>query len=378
MRGKYIVAALACAGWPMLAAGPLGIFEDHADVGTVLHAGAVDYDAAKQTYTIAGSGENMWFSSDAFQFVWKKVSGDVTLTADIAFIGAGHEGHRKAVLMIRQNLDGDAPYADVARHGDGLTSLQARDEKGATTTEIQSAVKGPARVRIAKRGDNFFIWVAGEGEDLQFSGGSMRVPLHDPFYVGLGVCSHNKDIVEKAVFSNVDLTVGPQPAAAELKLYSTLETVPLSGDRRVTYAGQGRISAPAWVGDSWVTFDHDGQREQVPAAGGKPAPAHESGKSGPDLKGAEEASARDNLPADGFQNCFPHRSPDGEQIAFLSYAKGTSGCPEDKDVMLRVLSIKDGKVRVLAKFTGGKGSMDLPSWSPDSRRLAFVSYQELR
>ena len=55
-----------------------GIFDGRRDVGKVLHAGAVDYDAAKKTYTISGSGENMWLAADAFQFVWKKISGDVT------------------------------------------------------------------------------------------------------------------------------------------------------------------------------------------------------------------------------------------------------------------------------------------------------------
>src|SRR5580693_4652855 len=113
---------------------PVGIFEGHSDVGAVLHPGSVDYDASAKSYTISGSGENMWFATDAFQFAWKKVSGDVTLTADISFIGSGGEGHRKAVLMIRQSLDADSPYADIARHGDGLTSLQARDEKGVNTT----------------------------------------------------------------------------------------------------------------------------------------------------------------------------------------------------------------------------------------------------
>src|SRR6266446_7113872 len=58
------------------AAAATGIFEGHGDVGTVLHEGSAEYDAAKRSYTIAGSGENMWFGSDAFQFVWKKVSGD--------------------------------------------------------------------------------------------------------------------------------------------------------------------------------------------------------------------------------------------------------------------------------------------------------------
>src|SRR5260370_30305989 len=118
------------------AAAPVGIFESHSDVGTVLHEGSVEYDAAKGSYTIAGSGENMWSAHDAFQFVWKKVSGDVTLTADIAFLGKGVDEHRKAVLMIRQSLDADSPYADAALHGRCLTSLQIRHENGAATHEI--------------------------------------------------------------------------------------------------------------------------------------------------------------------------------------------------------------------------------------------------
>ena len=74
--------------WAELDAGPgaetLGIFEVHGDVGTVLHPGSVDYDAGKQSFTVAGSGENMWLAADAFHFVWKKVSGDVSLAADVA------------------------------------------------------------------------------------------------------------------------------------------------------------------------------------------------------------------------------------------------------------------------------------------------------
>ena len=71
----------------------------------MLHTGSSNYDAARNTYTLAGSGDNMWFNSDNFQFAWKKMSGDLALTADISFVGDGGNAHRKAVLMFRQGLD---------------------------------------------------------------------------------------------------------------------------------------------------------------------------------------------------------------------------------------------------------------------------------
>src|SRR5438128_5477738 len=72
---------------------PIGIFNDHGDVGTVLHPGAGTFDAATASYAVVGSGENMWFAKDAFHYVWKKASGDLSLTADISFIGPGTEPH---------------------------------------------------------------------------------------------------------------------------------------------------------------------------------------------------------------------------------------------------------------------------------------------
>src|SRR5271170_3210434 len=136
----YYATALFLLGVSSAGAATVGAFQDHGDVGTVLHPGSVKYDEAAGTYTISGSGENMWFGQDDFHFVWKKDSGDVSLTADIAFIGATGNNHRKAVLMIRQSLDGNSQAVDVARHGDGLTSLQYREAVGADTHEVQSNV----------------------------------------------------------------------------------------------------------------------------------------------------------------------------------------------------------------------------------------------
>ena len=136
------------AGLPGAAAQQLGIFENHQDIGTVLHPGSAQFDAAKGAYTIAGSGENMWFGIDDFHYAWKKVSGDVALTADIAFAGNGGNPHRKAVLMIRQTLDGPSTSVDVAVHGSGLTSLQFREATAANTHEVESNVSAPKTVRI--------------------------------------------------------------------------------------------------------------------------------------------------------------------------------------------------------------------------------------
>src|SRR5215813_10006809 len=139
---------------------PLGLFEKNGDIGAVKLPGSVEYDEAKKTYAVAGGGENMWAATDAFHYVWKRVSGDLSIAADIQFIGTGGNAHRKACLIIRQNLDADAAYADAALHGDGLTSLQYREVKGGPTREIQSNVKAPRRIQIEKRGDYVFMSIA--------------------------------------------------------------------------------------------------------------------------------------------------------------------------------------------------------------------------
>jgi TolB protein len=216
-----------------------GAFESHSDIGKLLHPGSVEYDGTKHSYTIAGSGENMWLGADAFHFVWKKVSGDATLAADISFLGGGGNPHRKAVLMVRQSLDPDSPYADVAIHGNGLAALQFRDEKGDITQEVQSLASAPKKVRIEKHWDYFTMWLGGANGEWQMAGSSPKITLKEPFYVGIGVCSHDKDTVEKAVFADVEITTEPVNAAAKsapATLYSFLETVPVdSGDRTAVY-----------------------------------------------------------------------------------------------------------------------------------------------
>jgi Tol biopolymer transport system component len=89
----------------------------------------------------------------------------------------------------------------------------------------------------------------------------------------------------------------------------------------------------------------------------------------PDGQGQEQVTH------DEFNNWFPHISPDGKWIAFISFSKDVD--PKDhpyyKHVYLRLLPIQGGKPKVIAYVYGGQGTMNVPSWSPDSARIAFVS-----
>jgi Tol biopolymer transport system component len=332
--------------------------------------------------------------------------------------------------------------------------------------------------------------LAPRGAPLQIAGGSIRVAIRGDYYIGIGISSHEKDVVEKAVFSNVTYRVPDNTAAPTL--HSTLETIAIaSTDRRVVYVAPGRFEAPNWSRDgSYLIFNRNGSLEKISVAGGSPekidtgfanrcnndhgispegkwlaisdqsqddhqssvyvlpvtggvpkrltqfSPSYWHGWS-PDgttlafvgerngnfdiytipVAGGEETrlttaqglddgpdyapdasflyfnsertgqmqiwrmkpdgTAQEQITSDEFNNWFPHPSPDGKWLVFLSYGKEVSGHPENKDVTLRLMSLPDKKITILAKLFGGQGTINVPSWSPDSKKLAFVSYQLL-
>ena len=87
-----------------------------------------------------------------------------------------------------------------------------------------------------------------------------------------------------------------------------------------------------------------------------------------------DGSEQTQLTFDEYNDWFPHPSPDGKWLAFLSYNKEVEGHPPDQDVFLRIMSVETGNVEILTKLFGGQGTINVPSWSPNSKNIAFVSY----
>lgn len=200
--------------------GRIGNFEGQADVGGALAPGSASFDSGSGEYTVRSAGYNVWYTRDEFRFLWKKMSGDVSLAADISFPNAGY-GDRKAVLIIRQSLDDDAKEALVALHGAGMIQLAERPEKDVRVKDTEFRIGGRGRlggatpdslvtinarrIGIEKRGDDFTLWVSVDGEPMHQFGPPIQLHIDGPFFAGIGFCSHLPTTVDTAVFSRVVL-----------------------------------------------------------------------------------------------------------------------------------------------------------------------------
>lgn len=190
---------------------PIGIFDGQSDVGGPLVPGAASYDSAAKTYTIHSAGYNIWYQRDEFRFLWKKMSGDVSLASDAAFPDPNGYGDRKVVLVIRQALDDDSQEAMVGEHGTGMIHLAWRSEKGAQMKDMSYRFGGELngvlakRIGIEKKGDSFAIFVSLKGEPMHQFGPPITLHIDGPFYVGIGFCSHQPATVDTGIASNVTL-----------------------------------------------------------------------------------------------------------------------------------------------------------------------------
>ena len=470
----------------------LGAFAGQTDVGNPSKLGSGTYDSEKQDYSVDGSGTNMWEGRDQFHFVWQRLKGNFILTTRAEFIGKGAEAHRKIGWTVRPSLDADAPHATAVVHGDGLTALQFRRTRAAQTEELRSSLQAADVIQLERKGDTFIMSVARFGEP--FVSEQVSLTLGEEVYVGLFVCSHNKDVVEKAVFRDVRITVPASDNFVPYRDYigSSLEVMDVAnGNRKIIYQAPDSFQAPNWTKDGLALIynsngrlfrfdlakktptaidtgfatnnnnDHvlsfDGRMLAIgnhskadenasivytlPVSGGVPRRITSKGPSylhgwSPDGKylvytggrdgefdvykisssGGKETrltsakalddgpeytpdgryiyfnstrsgtmqiwrmkpdgSGQEQITDDEYNNWFPHIAPDGKWIVLLSFLK-SEVAPADhpfyKHVYIRLMPAPGGNPKVIAYVYGGQGTINVPSWSPDSKRLAFVS-----
>ena len=393
---RHLLAALALFAAPA-AAQPVGVFQNHADVGEVSTPGSVAH--ADGSYRITASGANIWGSKDAFHYAWTTKSGDLHIAADIAWEGKGVDPHRKAGLMIRQNATPGSPYADVMVHGDGMTSLQYREVQDGPTYQIISATWHPKRVRLDREGDYVWFSVAGDDGVLRHAGGNYRIAFQAPYMVGLAVSAHNDTVTEIAAFSNVEIKV---PSLAYVpdtgypaKVESSLEVMDVGGiqSRRIVRTFDGKIEAPNWTRDGKaLLYNGSGKIWRVPVEGGEPV-AIDTGKhiknnndhgispDGTQLIISDQIEA-DNLsrifvlPIGGSSapklvSSYPDArsywhgwSPDGKTVAYV-YVHTTNGA---YDIYTRNLDGSGEKALIV-----GPGVDDGPEYSPDGKYVYFNS-----
>ncbi len=190
----------------------LGIFNSSGDVGSPATQGSASFDATTGQYRITGSGANIWGKQDQFQYVWKEMPGNFTATATMRFLGKGAE-HRKAGIMVRQSLDGDATYADVVIHGNGMPALQWRSKKGEDTNAFDLPFDGPGvfKIKLVRTGVKIYMFIAKDGAEMKEIAHT-EVSFRNPVLVGLAVSSHQANASDTVLFSDVAVEAQASPA----------------------------------------------------------------------------------------------------------------------------------------------------------------------
>ena len=187
----------------------LGVFTSHQDIGHPKNAGNAQYDKVTHSFTLKGSGYNIWFNRDEFHYVYKTIKGDFTATANFEFKGDKGNGHRKVGWMLRASTDEKSIHLSAVTHGDGLTVLQWRSKKGANMLDPQEEIFFPEKkfevVQLQRIGKKVIMRVGHVGEQLKTVGAHIMPNMPDEALIGLFICSHDPEVTEEATVWDVHL-----------------------------------------------------------------------------------------------------------------------------------------------------------------------------
>lgn len=388
----------------------VGQFAHSMDIGKPKNMGAGLYDSISETYTIKGSGYNIWFNRDEFRYQYNKMAGDFVLTANFQFIGEGGDAHRKFGWMIRESEDDAAASMNAVVHGDGLVVMQWRPLRGAYMRDPEDEIFFPKKsvyqiVQLERKGRMMTMRVANPGEPLQ-EVGTHKMNMGDSVLAGIYISSHNENVVEQARVWNVRIDIPneeifqPNPVLERRKkrslptIGSILETVDIAtGARNMMYHTQTSIDSSAWSTDDNLVLLESGSLRSIAInkqaktgkkRGNSAAPGYiyfnEKANGTMQLwRKKADGSEKEQLTFDENHNWNPHVSTDGKWLAFISFPPDVNpdSAPTYKRAMIRIMPLsKPGSARVVAHIYGGKNSLKGNPWSPDNKRLVFVSYSK--
>jgi regulation of enolase protein 1 (concanavalin A-like superfamily)/DNA-directed RNA polymerase subunit RPC12/RpoP len=209
IAGLVIVVLILAAGAGFFFFGD-GVFQ----LGSVAHWRTADiggprvpgsFRRAKGTFTVAGSGDDIWYQADSFRYVFQRVDGDCTLTARVVNI-KNTDAWAKAGVMIRDSLDPGSAYAMVFVSPSSGIAFQQRDHSAGPASEVLH-VPGPSApfwIRLVRKGDTVSGFSSADGTAWTPMG-STTISLGNRAYAGLAVCSHNNETLCQAQFDNVTL-----------------------------------------------------------------------------------------------------------------------------------------------------------------------------
>ena len=206
-QGQYILRVDPMApGW------------SHEDVGLVGWPGFASYDSATGTFTVGGSGSDIWGTSDAFSFAYQQLQGDGSIVVRVDGISI-NEAWAKVGLMFRESLAANSKHAAiVATPGNGTQWLYRTSTGGSTSGTNSGGAFAPIWLKLERAGNTFKAYTSSNGVNWTQFGSTQTISMASTIYVGLVVDSRNNDRLNTVQFSNVSLTgtLNPGPALNSL------------------------------------------------------------------------------------------------------------------------------------------------------------------
>ena len=196
-----------------MAAGALPAAWVHKDIGTFATAGRAGYaNVSNGTFAVSGSGAGIGGTADGLSYVYKTVSGDVTITARVAASTWTGGGSQKTGIMIRESLSSDAIAFSITSGDAGVREARfgSRTSAGsAMSFETGNAyTRAPTWFRLKKAGNTVTAYQSTDGKTWFAVGSPVTVSMAGTYYVGLAVSS-NSSKLNTATFDNITVTGGP-------------------------------------------------------------------------------------------------------------------------------------------------------------------------